>query len=314
MFCKALPVILVLICQIALANMKCNKCSGGVSRTHKGLKCILCENLYHEKCLSLPKDQFDIFHKSPNPIWLCDYCAPEIKSIKSRNDELISENNSLKRLNESLSSRLQIIETQMRTIKDEIISDILNDPRFDRQQTVASNENEQTPRDNRPNHNIRREIAEYISEEKNRESRKFNLCVHNLPEQSSGTSDIDEKAKITDFLSSKLEVPLPPESIVWVKRVGTARDYGRTMILKFESVQVRGVVLRNSKKLKDFRTNAGKKIFLMPDLTKKQQEENKKLNDELYSLRRAGKQVIINRGKIVDIGSTQSNPPTSQPQ
>ena len=86
------------------------------------------------------------------------------------------------------------------------------------------------------------------------------------------------------------------------------------MIIKFESVQVRGVVLRNSKKLKDFRTNAGKKIFLMPDLTKKQQEENKKLNDELYSLRRAGKQVIINRGKIVDIGSTQSNPPTSQPQ
>ena len=76
---------------------KCIKCTGGISRTHRGLQCISCENFYHDKCTFLETKLFESFYSAKNPTWLCELCITEIKTIRAQNNELDRENKLLKK-------------------------------------------------------------------------------------------------------------------------------------------------------------------------------------------------------------------------
>ena len=77
---------------------------------------------------------------------------------------------------------------------------------------------------------------------------------------------------------------------------------GRTPpILKvtFSSLDLRREILRNAYKLKTYVTSSNEKLFIKPDLTRKQQEADKTLRTELRNRRANGESVTIKFGKIV---------------
>ena len=149
--------------------MKCCKCAGNVSRNTKGLKCFKCDRVWHRTCIFLPDEVFDYFYEHNEIVWTCEECSPTLKSMVDENQKLTKENKDLKKVNSDLLSRLNFLENQMREIKSESISEVLQEV-----------QNKQTHSENNTS-SLRGEIFSCLHEERNRESRKLNLCIHNLP-------------------------------------------------------------------------------------------------------------------------------------
>ena len=84
------------------------------------------------------------------------------------------------------------IETEMKTqIKGEILNEI--------RASTPSGPTIQTPS------HLREEIQTCLREEKEREKRRLNLCIRNLPERN-GNDNSAERSNIVSFLSSKLNI------------------------------------------------------------------------------------------------------------
>ena len=79
------------------------------------------------------------------------------------------------------------------------------------------------------------------------------------------------------------------------------------MILTCANSDIKRKILKNAYKLKSFRTDANKKVFIVPDMTKVQREDDKKLKDELWRRRNQGEEVIIRRGKTVQSSRNPEN-------
>ena len=134
-------------------------------------------------------------------------------------------------------------------------------------------------------------------EDREREKRRLNLCIRNLPEVEADEQSSD-LTMVKAFLTENLEIQRGEiaEGLQSVKRLGKRQDStARVLIVSCKTSSIRRKILQNSRKLKDFRTAENKKVFIVPDMTKIQMETDKKLNDELWSLRREGVKAIIRR-------------------
>ena len=126
------------------------------------------------------------------------------------NQKLTKENKDLKKVNSDLLSRLNFLENQMREIKSEIISEVLQEV-----------QNKQTHSENN-SFSLRGEICSCLREERIRESRKLNLCIHNLPEK---TGTQTEETQLSSFLTSKLALSENIETtLVSMTRFGAVHE------------------------------------------------------------------------------------------
>ena len=273
---------------------KCVKCTGNVNKNHKSIKCEFCEASYHHTCTFLSDVMYTAMCQSNTTTWMCDPCKVEFKNVHKENGRLIDENELLKNDNENLKTRLNVVEEQVKNMKNVIKNEILQELKLPSEHVSPALMHD--------------EILSCMREEKEREKRKLNLCIKNFPEEASSNSSL-EVSSLSAFLSSKLTLSESDikSSISGVKRVGEIRDFARLLIVSFDEPSMRRKILQNSPKLKNYRTATDKKIFIIPDMTPKQQEENKKLNEELWSRRQAGERVSIRRGKIVILNPIPSS-------
>ena len=122
--------------------------------------------------------------------------------------------------------------------------------------------------------------------------------ISGVPEQVEGTvverRQHDEKVilQIAESLDiSHIEV----DEITRVGRINPNKP--RLLRFKCLSKESRLQMLQRSRDLS--KKPEFKDVFINPDLTRKQQEEGKRLREELRRRRLAGEQVIIRRGKVV---------------
>ena len=161
---------------------------------------------------------------------------------------------------------------------------------------------------------IEEKVKEVIFEEK--EKRKLNLIAFHVPEAATGSTKIErmthEQLYLNDILS-ELKVAAEIEDIV---RLGKEVE-GKARPLKFKvkTVEVKKEILSEAKELKNNGNETMRKVFICPDRTPKQREENRKLVAELKRRRNAGEDVVIMNGslKFRSKGSkgTESEPATS---
>ena len=233
-------------------------------------------------------------------MWICEKCRTSLKRLHVENSNLLRENSELKKSNDELKSRINDVESQLRTLKDDIKNEIL-------QEIQPMNLSVQ---ERNSNSDIKTQIFSCLKEERDRENRKLNLCIHNFPEPNEPSQNDCENLK--GFISSKLNFPKETLSseIESLRRIGALSGGGRprSIILKIKSLQLRRDILAKTHLLKDHRTQDGKKIFIQPDMTRMQQEERKNLNSQLYDeLRMVGKNVTIKRGQIIETGVPAPN-------
>ena len=273
---------------------ECAKCKSRVNeRNSTILTCALCLCKYHLNCTDVDATQKQAITGSVS-VYACSTCKNTFTELKRANERLLSENERAKEANKQLFARLEKFEENNRTLKNEIKQEILNEIR---------------PVNSSPDSNQRsmqEEVTYAMREQREQEKRKNNLCIQNFPESEDGSENGIQA--LSGFIAQKLELN-ETELIAGLtnfKRIGEQGDRDRAIVVRCSEMSLRRKILLNAPKLKDYRTSRNKRVFIAPDLTKLQQEEDKKLKDELWARRNRGERVVIRRGRIITLDTNVS--------
>ena len=136
-------------------------------------------------------------------------------------------------------------------------------------------------------------VDEYVD----RERRKANLIIHNLPE--SGTSD--RTTNISEFENIVVnELKIEGTKAVKAVRLGARKDNRpRLLLITMDCERSKWRILNQAAGLRS--STKWKEVYICPDLTAKEREANKKLREELKRRRANGeKNLMIKRGQIVE--------------
>lgn len=150
-------------------------------------------------------------------------------------------------------------------------------------------------------------VTEALKEKDELEKKKLNVILFNVPEKDEGTlsernaHDLNSVMAVQEAVKTKLPVKE-------VRRIGRKQPYKvRPLVVKFSSTEERNEVLRSAYNLRDYKEQDGflRSVSIQPDLTRKQQEVNKVLVEELKRRRGNGEKVIIRRGKVVNFNNNR---------
>mgnify|MGYP006185620235 CR=1 FL=1 len=151
-----------------------------------------------------------------------------------------------------------------------------------------------------------------LKEDKRKESKENNLVVYGIPEN----TDDDAQQMIEDFKIIKqlyeTKATLHSRDLTQITRLGTKDEKIRPIRLTFANPEKRKEILRNNKNLvledAAFETctasfcndhSKHKHIYVSPDKTWQQREDEKKLRAELKIRKSTEEDLIIRNGKIV---------------
>ena len=137
-----------------------------------------------------------------------------------------------------------------------------------------------------------------ISEEMDRVNRKKNLIIMGFPETVEGREGEDDDGRLRLLLKQLMDGE--PVRIGTVERFGKETGTGkpRPVRIVIENQMVRRNILLKAKRLKE--RSDTKDVYIVPDLTRAQQGEDKKLRDKLKELRKNGQTNLkIQKGEIV---------------
>ena len=157
---------------------------------------------------------------------------------------------------------------------------------------------------------IHEQVSEIINEERDRERRRNNLCVSGLDLSGDNAEDLSTFKSICTSELGLTSGELS-DSVTQMKTLSSGSSDGPSLVLiSIRSLDVRRKIISNASKLKDYRTASNNRVFIRPDLTRKQQEEDKKLRDDLRRRRNQGENVIIKHGRITQVerGNNQVAP------
>lgn len=140
-----------------------------------------------------------------------------------------------------------------------------------------------------------------------RERRKCNIVVHNLPESDSASRKEAEAHDCRLLESIFKNIMFLNVRIVSSFRIGQRNGYRpRLLIAALESEATKWDVVRNARELQ--RSQEWGQVYINPDQTKAEREKAKKLREELARRRQAGeKDIVIRKGKIVSVPGSDNN-------
>ena len=127
--------------------------------------------------------------------------------------------------------------------------------------------------------------------------KRTNIIFHGVEESADAAGDVE---KVREILSKGLNLDCE-RHMGEMYRIGMKKeDKVRPIRLVVKTLEGKIEIIKRAKQLKD--VNDFKKIYISPDLTRKQQLEDKELRDKLKSFRKddqTGSRIIIKGGKIV---------------
>ena len=215
-----------------------------------------CDSWLHRKCAGLPKPIFDSIRLSETPFH-CPFCC-------LANYECLF--NDMKATIASLEHKVSQLEKNstpaINTFRS--LSNTSNEPH---DSTLVTPQTKETLPDN----SIQDMVATLLNEEKEKEKRRLNIIVHNVPESSSEES-LTRKNEDTEFVSKLCESQFNAKvSIVKAYRLGKKGAKPRLLKISLSSVSEKATVLKNCTQLRNRSTPPPyQNIFISPDLTPKE--------------------------------------------
>ena len=145
-----------------------------------------------------------------------------------------------------------------------------------------------------------------------RERRKNNVVVHNLPE-SDGDTHVErmtrDRSKLGELLRKELSLNA---RIVKTFHVGKfTQGKNCLLIATMDSEETKWEVVRIAPQLRG--TDTGNNIYINPDSTEQEREEGKRLRSQLAECRAKGERnLVIHRGKIIKFMQASDGPDSEQ--
>ena len=247
----------------------CNKCGGSIDEGVKALQCEFCANWSCLHCTEVPENMYDLLMDKDAPgsasfLWSCHSCIHAIPTIKN-----------LGRAMQGI--RDEQSETKVELGKLKLKVDNLES-------------------------SIEVKVQEAIEAYRDRESRKCNVIIHNIPE-SKKLEAKERREEDLQEVGSLLEegLELKDFQVQSIVRLGKRmEDKHRLIKVTVESVKTKREILSKTKKLKN--DVKWSRTFVTPDLTPTERNRSKLLREELKRRKAAGEEgLVIRRGLIVKV-------------
>lgn len=251
----------------------CGDCKKVVTKTDDAVQCEFCEFWFHIVCQKISKNDYSFLRKQRGKSqfhWFCDRC-------NNNSSNVMKLLNSITERQDKLENRVEHVEIAMATV-DNTVSEIKNN--FER---ISGN------------------VLSEVEEKLDRERRRLNLLIRNIPENT---------ANVSKFIEDMFEdEELHNVSITSVERLGRIRNargngtgdnaYVRPVKISCQDMKSKWEILALNKKLRV--SNKGyQNIFIDPDLTAQQRSKDKELRQELKRRKENGEEnLIIKKGEII---------------
>ena len=258
----------------------------------------MCQKWEHMVCAKLSYNDFILLRKTSDRIrFYCSLCAPRVDVVLRFFDGFYGKQ-------VCMDARLQKIETQLTKLNgpQQVIPSLSNSETMPVDQTVTDQGGAHTGITNTAQPTSDNAVKSVISEEKERNRRKLNLIIQNIPESEAEAPDIckqEDIKQITDVFSKQLKVEPIISSIIRLGRKGGSPK-PRLLRVTVNSESVKASILQNTKRLRLSDTPANyRKVFIPPDLTPREHEANKELCAQLADANNEGSQFKTKNGQIV---------------
>lgn len=256
----------------------CGGCKIATKASDEAVQCDNCNHWFHVRCSGISSEAYSHLTKLESFDWSCDKCKNEIKVLKEENDRMKEENLKLRRENESLKDRLNTLEKRLEDLKIELKSDIVS------------------------------EVMKEIKEAEDKKSREGNLIIYNVPESEAATSK--DRRSHDENMCEKLfvegvRIDKQDFNMTNVIRLGKItpdqqNEKPRPILVKFQNSRQKWNILKNAKNLKGYENNGMNRISIVPDLTIKEREIDRKLRNDLKAKKDMGENDwYIKGGKLV---------------
>lgn len=147
---------------------------------------------------------------------------------------------------------------------------------------------------------VREAISASLSEFEDIDRRRKNVIIFGVPEidnVSAETAREEERRKLKEICD---HVDADSNDILTCFRIGGRGQKPRPLKLKMKSQDSKEKMLLNARQLRTFRrVGWNERIFIKPDMTRRQQESMKLLRAELKTRNSNGEDLIIRDGKLI---------------
>ena len=277
------------------------------------IMCDRCEIWYCYKCADVNVKLIDVLVEFKELHWFCKKCDEiAIKAIQNFNPEKVS---SLDIVQRNIADTLVRVKNLNKAVVDTAnqfknsFADVLKSGKGKSSQTnqsasnvmdVGQNLTEISNSEDLSLNSVENIASSLANEQREREKRKLNIIVYNVPE-SEATTGLERKEedlnKLNNLFKDYLQVS--PE-ITKVIQLGKRDDKPRLLKVSIASADQKSSILRNKAKLKkDGNPEHVKSIYISPDYTPLEQRKRKNLREQLKKMNNVANLYVIKNGSIV---------------
>lgn len=298
----------------------CGECGKEVVK--EAVECEVCERWFHIKCVGVAVATYKVLLGAEKSIhWFCKGCDKGVvsiwKKLQERQDKLEKEVVELREEVKGLKGKIGKMETgfeinrkewkdfdkRIKSVEEnDKEKDLRNDQRvlkevegmktsfkgIMREQEVER-EKELKSKD--------KEMQQKMIEMMEREKRRNNIIIRGISE----SMECEERTEVDRILEVLVEeVDIKYEIVGRVGRVEKEGGAGRCrpLRIRIEELDHKRKLLSRGKHLKVAKDDNLRKVYVAPDLTRLQQEEDKKLRDKLKEFREDGMKKGIERTSV----------------
>lgn len=241
-------------------DFPCLKCDIHVKRNDCAVQCYLCDLWIHQKCAEISDVLFkELVYQADNSggtHWACKACRSSSAKLNKKINEIYKKVETLEEEQKDTKKEVETIKDDVKTVNS----------RIDKIDTTCKNAAESAQ-------------EAMFRELKDREEKKNNLIIHNLPEPGPEcTKGLDRKyadQKTLAELLSAIDCSLNLEQdLKFMRRIGEKKEEPRPLVVGFHTTSAKSNVLKNAPAIHD---TDFFEVSIAPDLTLRQRKEDEEV-------------------------------------
>ena len=295
---------------------KCGACLKITGGGDSWIACEICEGWFHSKCVGIQEEQYKVMNEIKACHWYCQSCdmkmAKIIPTIVSLHDRMVvlEEHNSkleadLKKVESDVSKISQRTAGELNSVREEMdkhlgaLSEKIDSvgKQLDGHIEENNNSDVQTGRwkDVVEKHideslvaavgNVQevrksiQETKEYAEEQRNKESRRNNIILYNVPESEETRAEDRNKGDISfclQMFNNCMHLGISEEDLVNVIRLGRRGESARPLLIQLVGYNCKNLIMESLYKLRHAESKF-KGVIVAHDMTKMEREECRRL-------------------------------------
>jgi hypothetical protein len=239
----------------------CLKCDEHCKKGAAAIQCNLCDQWAHPACANISDTLFkELVHQYDNnggTTWSCKSCRAAAEKLNKKINEIYKKVHHLEERTTANEDDISVLKSGISNLEKKI-----QDNKVERKTTMGEAQ------------------GAVFGELRDREERKGNLVIHNIPEHKKDSTAKERKEADSLYIKNllkKMKVDQQvQQDIKFMRRLGEYSEKPRPLLIGLHKEQSKKEILQKARNL-----NKADRISIVPDLTARQRKEDEELRKEV---------------------------------